>query len=102
MVKVNRRYSQALVQWSATGRFPVGMEPREVGILETFVAHLSMEAEKKDMDFKGFLFLHMGDGCLPIQKYKMIGDFCDVVKTLHGLDHECYTERLIAFYTPQV
>lgn len=102
MVKVNRRYSQALVQQSATGRFPVGMDTRESGVLHTFIEFLNQEADKKDMKFHGFMFLHMSVGCVPDNKFKMALNYCDVVKILHGIDHECYTETLIAIYSPKV
>lgn len=101
MVKVSRRYSQALVQQSATGRFPVGMDVRDTGVLHTFIEFLHQEADKKDMKFNGLLFLHMGLGCVPDRKFKMSLNNCDVVKTIHGIDHECYTETLIALYSPK-
>lgn len=102
MVKVNQRYSEALVQWSRFERFPVSMEPREMGVLYTFIEHLKAEADKKDMIFEGFLHLHMAVGCMPFQKYKAVADYCDVIKILHGIEHECQTERLIALYSPKV
>lgn len=102
IVKVNRRYTQALIQWSATRRFPVGMEARDYGILQTFVDHLADAADKKDMNLEGFLSLNISIGCIPDGRFKMIQDNCDVVKVLHGIEHECYTERLIALYSPKV